>query len=307
MRRLITLASLFGGALLGISGEALATTYFVNGDCATYDGNGLAATCASSSGGLGAKRTIQKGVDAATQVGDIVIVLGRSNQAEYSGCGNYGVLVTRSITITCDDFNGPCVVNPSGCPSGVCSLDVTCTATDAQCSYKPRRAFDFDTDSSAVLDGFKMKNGCVSGGTDPFGGAVRATSTQLIVRNCTFEGNAAAAGGGAFRLHDATGGASAASTTATAIQAAWWIAPAYAVGVLSTVFHLSNGIWTSLITWGVTIRPRTQRASGYVCAVFGVALALVGLGALRGFKTFGTNMATAKVTQAERLRGPDVR
>lgn len=114
-------------------------------------------------------------------------------------------------------------------------------------------------------------------------------------------------GGGAFRLHDATGGPSAAATTATAIQAAWWIAPAYAVGVLSTVFHLSNGIWTSLITWGITIRPRTQRASGYVCTVFGVVLALVGLGALSGFKNFGETMATPKVTVARELleiRGP---
>lgn len=106
-------------------------------------------------------------------------------------------------------------------------------------------------------------------------------------------------GGGQFKVHDATGGPSAAATTATAIQAAWWIAPWYALGIVASVYHLSNGIWTSLITWGITIRPKTQRAAGYICAGFGVALGLVGLGALTGFKNFGAARAAPRVTQAE--------
>jgi len=103
-------------------------------------------------------------------------------------------------------------------------------------------------------------------------------------------------GGGKFELHDASGAPAGAITTANAIQAAWYIAPLYAVGVLSSVFHLANGIWTSLITWGVTIRPRTQRVSGYVCAAFGVVLALIGMGALSGFQTFDSTKAAATGT-----------
>jgi len=87
-------------------------------------------------------------------------------------------------------------------------------------------------------------------------------------------------GGGKFDPHEA------ANTAAVVIQAGWWIAPLYAIGVLASVFHLANGVWTSMITWGVTIRPRTQRISGYACAAFGVFLALVGMGALSGFRTF---------------------
>lgn len=87
-------------------------------------------------------------------------------------------------------------------------------------------------------------------------------------------------GGGSFDLQ------AAASSTAAAIQGGWWVAPIYALGVVACVFHLANGIWTSLITWGITIRPPSQRAAGYVCAVFGVVLSLVGLGALRAFKIF---------------------
>ena len=90
-------------------------------------------------------------------------------------------------------------------------------------------------------------------------------------------------GGGAFELHDEAGAATGAATTAAAIQSAWWVVWLYRLGIVATVFHLANGIWTSLITWGITIRPNTQRVSGYACAAFGVVLCGVGLGALRGF------------------------
>ena len=93
-------------------------------------------------------------------------------------------------------------------------------------------------------------------------------------------------GGGEFKLHDESGRATAALTTATLIQQSGWIALVYFVGVVSSVFHLANGIWTSLITWGITIHPRTQRGAGYVCTGFGIVLTLVGLGALNGFKRF---------------------
>ncbi len=103
-------------------------------------------------------------------------------------------------------------------------------------------------------------------------------------------------GGGRFAVHDELGKRVAAKTTADVIQAAWWIAPIYAVGIIASVYHLANGIWTSLITWGITIRPRTQRAAGYVCAVFGVVLSLVGLGTVRGFKMFNVEAAAAGTT-----------
>jgi succinate dehydrogenase / fumarate reductase cytochrome b subunit len=101
-------------------------------------------------------------------------------------------------------------------------------------------------------------------------------------------------GGGNFRVHDDAGAGVAATTTAATIQASWWIAPIYAIGIVSAVFHLANGIWTSLITWGITIRPRAQRAAGYVCATFGVVLSLVGLGALSGFRTLNVTEGTAQ-------------
>lgn len=56
----------------------------------------------------------------------------------------------------------------------------------------------------------------------------------------------------------------------------------YAIGVLSCVYHLANGIWTMGITWGVWVSPAAQKRADRVCIAFGIALAVVGLSALGG-------------------------
>jgi succinate dehydrogenase / fumarate reductase cytochrome b subunit len=84
--------------------------------------------------------------------------------------------------------------------------------------------------------------------------------------------------GGAFDPSEAAG-------TMVTAMAKWWTGPVYAIGVLCAVFHLANGIWTFLISWGITIGPRSQMISGRVCAVIGVAVALLGMGALVRIKT----------------------
>lgn len=107
-----------------------------------------------------------------------------------------------------------------------------------------------------------------------------------------------AVGGGVFDPLEAPG------TTAAVIQSSWWVAPVYAVGVVSSVYHLAAGIWTSLITWGITIRPRTQRFCGCACAVLGIALALVGLMALWGFYALDLDAATSGVAEIDRMKLP---
>lgn len=106
-------------------------------------------------------------------------------------------------------------------------------------------------------------------------------------------------GGGAFELHGADGSATGAVTTAATLQAAWYIAPLYAIGIIASVFHFANGIWTSLITWGITIRPKSQRIAGYACAAFGLVLGAIGLGALSGFRTFKVDGSAAPVVHTD--------
>lgn len=71
----------------------------------------------------------------------------------------------------------------------------------------------------------------------------------------------------------------AASTLAEALSGYVW--PVfYLVGVVASVFHLANGVWTMGITWGVWISPAAQRRASYVCAGGGAVLLIVGLSAL---------------------------
>ncbi len=78
---------------------------------------------------------------------------------------------------------------------------------------------------------------------------------------------------------------SAASSLGAAMTASALIPVLYAIGVLSCVFHLANGLWTMGITWGVWISPAAQRRGTWVCSFFGVALAVVGMTALYGAVT----------------------
>ncbi|MDF2668437.1 MAG: succinate dehydrogenase [Paenibacillus sp.] len=38
----------------------------------------------------------------------------------------------------------------------------------------------------------------------------------------------------------------------------------YAIGVISAVFHFSNGMWSFLVSWGITVGPRAQKVSTFV-------------------------------------------
>ncbi|SMP70215.1 succinate dehydrogenase subunit C [Neorhodopirellula lusitana] len=60
----------------------------------------------------------------------------------------------------------------------------------------------------------------------------------------------------------------------------WGFWPAfYLIGVLATVYHLANGLWTAGITWGLWVTPTAQERATKVCTVFGVVLALIGTAA----------------------------
>lgn len=71
-------------------------------------------------------------------------------------------------------------------------------------------------------------------------------------------------------------------TAAEAIRSSWIIVALYAIGVLACVYHLANGVWTLGITWGLWTSPEAQRRAKAPCLVFGIFLAILGLGSLYG-------------------------
>jgi hypothetical protein len=65
----------------------------------------------------------------------------------------------------------------------------------------------------------------------------------------------------------------------------------YAVGVLSTVFHFSNGLWTLGITWGLWTSPAAMRRANWISIAIGVLLGGAGLGALGGLRNVDVEQA----------------
>jgi len=82
-------------------------------------------------------------------------------------------------------------------------------------------------------------------------------------------------GGAQFKAYNA-------SSTAAAALSSTLVMILYAIGVLASVFHLANGIWTAGITWGLWLSPAAQGRAGVACWVFGLGLSVVGMTALIG-------------------------
>lgn len=57
----------------------------------------------------------------------------------------------------------------------------------------------------------------------------------------------------------------------------------YIIGVLAAVFHFSNGMWTFLITWGITVGKRAQQVSFAIFTFVFVAVSYLGISALVAF------------------------
>ncbi|WEG13947.1 succinate dehydrogenase cytochrome b558 subunit [Pullulanibacillus sp. KACC 23026] len=62
-----------------------------------------------------------------------------------------------------------------------------------------------------------------------------------------------------------------------------WMCAFYIVGVLSAVFHFSNGLWAFMVHWGITVSPKSQKAMAYVSVIIFVLLAIVGVSAVFAF------------------------
>ena len=90
----------------------------------------------------------------------------------------------------------------------------------------------------------------------------------------------------------------AAETAHRAIAASPIIIAAYVVGVLVSVYHLGNGLWTAGSTWGVWTSAAAGRRANFPCAAVGIVLLAVGLGALVGMLRVPAAGATGEVASA---------
>lgn len=77
----------------------------------------------------------------------------------------------------------------------------------------------------------------------------------------------------------------------------------YLIGVISAAFHFANGLWSFLVSWGITVGPRAQRVSSNICMGMFVIVAVLfvwSLFAFRGaeFQAEGTALLDAVRTLA---------
>ncbi len=100
------------------------------------------------------------------------------------------------------------------------------------------------------------------------------------------------AGGAQFRPYNAS------STAGMALQNPIIIA-FYALGILASVFHLANGLWTMGITWGAWTSPGAQKKALYACGVFGVGLLAVGMSGLLGMVATGSGESLEQARRVE--------
>jgi succinate dehydrogenase / fumarate reductase cytochrome b subunit len=57
----------------------------------------------------------------------------------------------------------------------------------------------------------------------------------------------------------------------------------YLIGLLLSVLHLCNGLWSMAISWGLTTSPAAQRRWFYLCCGLFVLLSAMGLHGMLGF------------------------
>lgn len=57
----------------------------------------------------------------------------------------------------------------------------------------------------------------------------------------------------------------------------------YLVGIISAVFHFANGLWSFLVSWGITMSPKSQRVSTYVTMGIFVVISIIGVRAILAF------------------------
>src|SRR6202044_1280169 len=59
-----------------------------------------------------------------------------------------------------------------------------------------------------------------------------------------------------------------------------WMLAIYVIAMIATTCHFAYGIWLFAAKWGITPGEKARKKFGYVCAVVGIALCLMGLASI---------------------------
>lgn len=62
-----------------------------------------------------------------------------------------------------------------------------------------------------------------------------------------------------------------------------WMLGFYIVGILSATLHLSNGLWSFFVSWGITQSTHSQKVVTWITMAFFVILSIIGVSAILAF------------------------
>ncbi len=102
-------------------------------------------------------------------------------------------------------------------------------------------------------------------------------------------------GGGQFDPHHA------ASSAAVALKPVA-ITLLYAVGIIGTVYHFANGLWSMGVTWGLWTSPAAMQRANWLSLFVGLGLGAAGLGALGGMRSIDVEKAKEIETRMYKAR-----
>lgn len=57
----------------------------------------------------------------------------------------------------------------------------------------------------------------------------------------------------------------------------------YLIGVITVIFHFSNGLWSFCVSFGFIVTPNSQRIFTYVSLIVFIALSIIGVSAILAF------------------------
>ncbi|SDF12685.1 succinate dehydrogenase subunit C [Fontibacillus panacisegetis] len=59
----------------------------------------------------------------------------------------------------------------------------------------------------------------------------------------------------------------------------------YVISVVAASFHFANGLWSFLVSWGITVGPRAQRVSSHICLSLFVIVSVMFVWSLFAFRS----------------------
>lgn len=102
-------------------------------------------------------------------------------------------------------------------------------------------------------------------------------------------------GGGKFDPHHA-------ASSAAVVLKPVAITLMYAIGVIATVYHFANGLWSLGITWGLWTSPAAMQRANWLSLAVGLSLGAAGLGALGGMRSIDIEKAKEVETRMYKAR-----